>query len=166
MQLLPIAGDVAAAPPLGHRPPTDSLPATRARRNEFTPTVAQRGGALIKKWGRSSAASTAVSIADAIRALVVPTAPGDCFSTGVISDGNPYGIPEGLVFSMPCRSKGDGDYEICDDFIIDDWLRSKINASVEELTKERECVGHLIGAPNPVCRITKVGSFALGVRTL
>jgi malate dehydrogenase (NADP+) len=74
--------------------------------------VAQRGGALIKKWGRSSAASTAVSTADAIRALVVPTAPGDCFSTGVCSDGNKYGIAEGLIYSMPCRSKGDGDYEV------------------------------------------------------
>jgi hypothetical protein len=127
--------------------------------------VAQRGGALIKKWGRSSAASTAVSVADAIRALVTPTAPGDCFSSGVITDGNPYGIPDGLIFSMPCRSTGDGNYEICDDFIIDDWLRSKINASVDELVKEKECVGHLIGTPNPVCRITKddeVGNVTVG----
>ncbi len=65
--------------------------------------MALRGGALIKKWGRSSAASTAVSVADAIRALVTPTAPGDCFSTGVISDGNPYGVRDGLIFSFPCR---------------------------------------------------------------
>ncbi len=72
-------------------------------REEFTPNVALRGGALIKKWGRSSAASTAVSVADAIRSLVTPTAPGDCFSTGVISDGNSYGVREGLVFSFPCR---------------------------------------------------------------
>jgi malate dehydrogenase (NADP+) len=139
---------------IGGRPALDVIGDMKWFREEFTPTVAQRGGALIKKWGRSSAASTAVSIADAIRALVVPTAPGDCFSSGVITDGNPYGIPEGLVFSMPCRSKGDGDYEVCDDFIIDDWLRAKINASVEELTKEKECVGHLIGAPAASCRIT------------
>ena len=65
--------------------------------------MATRGGALIKKWGKSSAASTAVSVADAIRSLVVPTAPGDCFSTGVCSDGNPYGVQEGIVFSFPCR---------------------------------------------------------------
>ena len=75
-------------------------------KEEFTPTVAQRGGALIKKWGRSSAASTAVSIADAIRSLVVPTAPGDCFSSAVCTDGNTYGIQEGLIFSMPCRWVG------------------------------------------------------------
>jgi lactate/malate dehydrogenase, alpha/beta C-terminal domain len=79
--------------------------------NEFTPTVATRGGTLIKKWGRSSAASTAVSIADAIRALVTPTAPGDCFSSGVVTDGNPHGISEGIVCSMPLRSDGDGSWE-------------------------------------------------------
>lgn len=79
--------------------------------NEFTPRVATRGGALIKKWGRSSAASTAVSVADAIRALVEPTRPGDCFSSGVASDGNPYGVPDGLMFSFPLRSNGDGNWE-------------------------------------------------------
>lgn len=51
------------------------------------------------------------------------------------------------------RSKGDGDYEVCDDFIIDDWLRQKINASQEELVKEKECVGHLIGIQGAACRI-------------
>lgn len=53
--------------------------------------VANRGGALIKKWGRSSAASTAVSIADHLRSLYIPTPPGDCFSTAVYTEGNPYG---------------------------------------------------------------------------
>lgn len=61
-------------------------------KEDFTPTVANRGGALIKKWGRSSAASTAVSIADHLRSLYTPTAPGDCFSTAVCTDGNPYGF--------------------------------------------------------------------------
>lgn len=79
--------------------------------DDFTPKVATRGGALIKKWGRSSAASTAVSVADAIRALLEETRPGDCFSSGVLSDGNPYGIPEGLFYSFPLKSKGDGDWE-------------------------------------------------------
>lgn len=67
-------------------------------KEEFTPSVATRGGALIKKWGRSSGASTAVSIADALRSLYVPTPRGDCFSTAVCTDGNPYNI-EGL---LPC----------------------------------------------------------------
>ena len=78
---------------------------------EFTSKVSTRGGALIKKWGRSSAASTAVSIADAIRALVEPTAEGDCFSSGVVSDGNPYGVKDGIICSFPLRSKGDGSWE-------------------------------------------------------
>jgi malate dehydrogenase (NADP+) len=88
---------------IGGRPAIDVIQDMKWFKEEFTPTVAQRGGALIKKWGRSSAASTAVSIADAIRSLVTPTAPGDCFSTAVCTDGNPYGIKEGLIFSMPCR---------------------------------------------------------------
>ena len=138
---------------IGGRPAIDVIGDMQWFREDFTPTVAQRGGALIKKWGRSSAASTAVSTADAIRALVTPTPPGDCFSTAVITDGNPYGIADGLVFSMPCRSKGDGDYEICDDFIIDDWLRAKLRASEDELVKERECVGHLLGREGAACRI-------------
>jgi malate dehydrogenase (NADP+) len=91
---------------IGGMPAMDVIDDTKWFREEFTPTVATRGGALIKKWGRSSAASTAVSIADAIRSLVVPTAPGDCFSTAVCTDGNPYGIAEGLIYSMPCRWVG------------------------------------------------------------
>jgi len=122
-------------------------------KNEFTPIIQTRGGALIKKWGRSSAASTAVSIADAIRALVTPTQEGDWFSTAVITDGNPYGIPEGLVFSMPCVSKGDGDYELVPDVMIDDYLRERINVSVEELSKEKECVKHLFGEYGGVCEV-------------
>jgi len=137
------------------RPAIDVIQDMKYLREVFTPTVAQRGGALIKKWGRSSAASTAVSIADAIRSLVVPTPAGDCFSSAVCTDGNQYGIAEGIIFSMPCKSKGDGNYEVCDDFIIDDWLRKKISESEEELVKEKECVGHLIGTPNAACRITK-----------
>jgi malate dehydrogenase (NADP+) len=125
-------------------------------KESFTPIVANRGGALIKKWGRSSAASTAVALADAIKALVTPTPEGDCFSTAVCTDGNPYGIEEGLIFSMPCRTNGDGDYEVVPDFVIDDWLRDKIKASEKELIKERGCVMHLL--PNGgigVCEITE-----------
>ncbi|KAG2489119.1 hypothetical protein HYH03_012345 [Edaphochlamys debaryana] len=138
---------------IGGVPATDLIGDMKWFREEFTPKVALRGGALIKKWGRSSAASTAVSVADAIRSLVVPTAPGDCFSTGVISDGNPYGIREGLIFSFPCRSKGDGDYEIIQDFLVDEYLRSKLRATEDELQKEKECVSHLIGMMGGSCQL-------------
>lgn len=128
---------------------------TQWLKEEFTPTVATRGAALIKKWGRSSGASTAVSIADALRSLYIPTEDGDCFSSAVCTDGNAYDLEEGLIFSMPCRSNGDGTYEVIDDFVIDEWLRAKLDATQKELLSERACVGHLI--PNsrtpPVCAI-------------
>lgn len=119
--------------------------------NDFTPAIQTRGGLLIKKWGRSSAASTAVSIADAMKALVTPTKEGDWFSSAVITDGNPYGIEEGLVFSMPCRSKGDGSYEIVEGLKINDWLRERIKKSEEELSNERGCVSHLMGVEGGSC---------------
>ena len=121
--------------------------------NDFTPAIQTRGGLLIKKWGRSSAASTAVSIADAMKALVTPTKEGDWFSSAVITDGNPYGIEEGLVFSMPCRSKGDGSYEIVEGLKINDWLRERIKKSEEELSNERSCVSHLMGVEGASCVI-------------
>ncbi|KAJ6824978.1 malate dehydrogenase [NADP] 1, chloroplastic [Iris pallida] len=118
---------------------------------EFTQSVQKRGGLLIQKWGRSSAASTAVSIVDAIRSLVTPTPEGDWFSTGVYTNGNPYGIAEDIVFSMPCVSKGDGDYELAKDVKIDDFLRKRIQKSEAELLAEKRCVAHLTGEGNAYC---------------
>lgn len=118
---------------------------------EFTVKVQKRGGELIKKWGRSSAASTAVSIVDAIKSLVTPTPEGDWFSSGVYTNGNPYGIAEDLVFSMPCRSKGDGDYELVKGVVFDDYLWNRIQKSEEELLAEKQCVAHLIGEGVGVC---------------
>ncbi|KAK9283865.1 hypothetical protein L1049_012119 [Liquidambar formosana] len=118
---------------------------------EFTEKVQNRGGVLIKKWGRSSAASTSVSIVDAIRSLVTPTPEGDWFSSGVYTNGNPYGIAEDIVFSMPCRSKGDGDYELVKDVIFDDYLLKRITKTEAELLAEKRCVGHLIGEGVAFC---------------
>ncbi|KAI9124696.1 hypothetical protein K1719_004618 [Acacia pycnantha] len=120
---------------------------------EFTEKVQKRGGALIQKWGRSSAASTAVSIVDAIRSLNTPTPEGDWFSSAVHTNGNPYGIAEDIVFSMPCRSKGNGDYELVKDVIIDDYLRQRIIKSEAELLAEKRCVAHLIGEGSSVCEL-------------
>lgn len=120
-------------------------------KEEFTPRVQKRGGLLIKKWGRSSAASTAVSIADAIKSLITPTPEGDWFSSGVYSNGNPYGIAEDLIFSMPCRSTGDGNWELVTDCEIDDYLFDRIKKSQEELIAEKKCVAHLMGELNGYC---------------
>ncbi|KAI5648541.1 hypothetical protein M9H77_34546 [Catharanthus roseus] len=124
---------------------------TKWLEEDFTEIVQKRGGALIQKWGRSSAASTAVSIVDAMKSLVTPTPEGDWFSSGVYTNGNPYGIAEDIVFSMPCRSKGDGDYELVKDVIIDDFLRARIKKTEAELLAEKKCVAHLTGDGIAVC---------------
>ncbi|WRX12052.1 Lactate/malate dehydrogenase [Theobroma cacao] len=118
---------------------------------EFTEMVQKRGGVLIQKWGRSSAASTAVSIVDAIKSLITPTPEGDWFSSGVYTNGNPYGIVEDIVFSMPCRSKGDGDYELVKDVIFDDYLLKRIRKTEAELLAEKRCVAHLTGEGIAYC---------------
>lgn len=96
-----------------------------------------------------------MSIADAVRSLVTPTPKGDWFSSGVCTDGNPYGIQEGIVYSMPLVSKGDGDYEFATDVVIDDYLRDKIRKSEDELVNERSCVSHLIGGEAAACVINE-----------
>lgn len=134
-------------------PVTEIITDTKWLEEEFTEKVQKRGGVLIKKWGRSSAASTAVSIVDAVKSLVIPTPPGDWFSSGVYTTGNPYGIAEDLIFSMPCRSKGDGDYELATDVLINDFLRERIKKSEDELLAEKRCVAHLIGEGNGYCEL-------------
>ncbi|KAG2310863.1 hypothetical protein Bca52824_022420 [Brassica carinata] len=128
----------------------------------FTESVQKRGGLLIQKWGRSSAASTAVSIVDAIKSLVTPTPEGDWFSTGVYTNGNPYGIAEDLVFSMPCRSKRDGDYELVKDVELDDYLRNRIAKSEAELLAEKKCVAHLTGDGISFCDLGPVDTMLPG----
>lgn len=111
---------------------------------EFVPVVQKRGAAVIAARGKSSAASAASAAVDAMRSLFVPTRQGDWFSSGVCSDGNPYGIQENLVFSFPCRSKGAGDYEIISSLSIDDLLRQKLQITERELLEERDLVRELL----------------------
>lgn len=103
----------------------------------FIEGVQKRGAKVIAARGRSSAASAANGVINAIQSLYRPTKEGDWFSSGVLSDGNPYGIEEGLVFSFPCRSKGDGHYEIVKGLEWDDFLKKKIAATEKELLEER-----------------------------
>ncbi|KAK9158674.1 hypothetical protein Scep_005248 [Stephania cephalantha] len=132
-------------------PVKDVIKDTAWLEHEFTEKVQNRGGALIQKWGRSSAASTAVSIVDAMRSLVTPTPEGDWFSSGVYTNGNSYGIAEDIVFSMPCRSKGDGDYELVKEVIFDDFLWDRIKKTEAELLAEKRCVAHLTGEGIAFC---------------
>jgi len=109
----------------------------------FIPTVQQRGAAIIKARGSSSAASAANAVVDSVRSIVEPTAPGDWHSVAICSRGD-YGVEAGLISSFPVRSAG-GKLEVAQGVAIGDYSRSKIDASVAELKEEREMVKELLG---------------------
>lgn len=111
---------------------------------DFVATVQKRGAAIIAARGKSSAASAASAAIDAIKALVNPTPKGQWFSSGVCTDGNPYGIVENLIFSFPCRSNGQGDYEIVKEVPLNSFLKEKIKLSEKELIEEKELVSSLL----------------------
>ncbi len=107
-------------------------------RDEFIPTVATRGAAVIEARGASSAASAANAAIDHVHDWVNGTPDGDWTSAGVPSDGS-YGIPEGLVSSFPVVSRG-GQWEIVAGLDLDAFSRERIDVSVAELVEEREAV--------------------------
>ncbi|KOG11375.1 MULTISPECIES: malate dehydrogenase [Streptomyces] len=109
--------------------------------DDFIPTVAKRGAAIIDARGASSAASAANAAIDHVYTWVNGTAEGDWTSMGVPSDGS-YGVPEGLISSFPVTCK-DGKYEIVQDLEINDFSRTRIDASVRELSEERDAVREL-----------------------
>jgi malate dehydrogenase len=111
---------------------------------EFIPAVQQRGAAVIAARGASSALSAAQAIVDHVKSLVNRTAGDDWFSAAVVSDGS-YGVERGIVSSFPLRSKGDGGYEIVQGVKLDAFARSKIDATIAELEKERDIVKDLLG---------------------
>ncbi|SDZ82555.1 malate dehydrogenase [Microbulbifer marinus] len=110
--------------------------------NDFIPTVQQRGAAIIKARGASSAASAANAAIDHMRDWALGTADGDWTSMGVYSDGS-YGIQEGLIYSFPCTCKN-GDWEIVQGVDINDFSREKMTATEQELAEERDAVAHLL----------------------
>lgn len=113
---------------------------------EFVTTVQKRGAAIISARGSSSAASAASAAIDSIKSIVNPTPEGDWFSLAVCSDANPYGIDENLIFSFPCRSKGNGDWEIVGGLEWDRFLSERMEVTKKELLEERECVMDLMKA--------------------
>ncbi len=111
-------------------------------REEFIPTVAKRGAAVIEARGSSSAASAANGVIDHMSTWVRGTADGDWTSMAVTSDGS-YGIDEGLIYSFPVTCK-DGDYSIVTGLDVDDFIKGKIMASQTELNEERDTVKDLL----------------------
>jgi malate dehydrogenase len=106
--------------------------------NVYIPKVAKRGAEVISARGASSAASAANAAIEHMRDWTSGTPDGDWVSMGVPSDGS-YGVPEGLMSSFPCVTR-DGKWEIVQGLEIDDYSRSKIDASVAELENERQAV--------------------------
>jgi malate dehydrogenase len=111
-------------------------------RNEFIPIVQQRGAAIIKARGASSAASAASAAIDHMRDWTLGTAEGDWVSMAVPSDGS-YGISEGVIYSYPCVCKN-GRYEIVQGLPIDDFSREKMQITEQELREERANVEDLL----------------------
>jgi malate dehydrogenase len=107
----------------------------------YIPTVAKRGAAIIEARGASSAASAANAAIDHIRSWALGTPEGDWASFAVVSDGS-YGVPEGLVSGFPVTCK-DGEYSIVQGLDIDEFSRARIDASVAELSEERDAVKEL-----------------------
>jgi len=111
---------------------------------EFLATIQQRGAAIIKARGQSSAASAANAAIDSVTSVVNKTAAGDCASLAVVSHGE-YGIPEGLQFGFPVESDGQGNWSVKEGFELDDFARGKIRITTEELEAERSDVSDLLG---------------------
>jgi malate dehydrogenase len=106
--------------------------------NDFIPTVAKRGAAIIEARGSSSAASAASATVDAARDWLLGSPEDDWVSMAVRSDGS-YGVPEGLICSFPVTTR-DGEWEIVQGLEIDDFSRRKMDASAAELAEERDAV--------------------------
>jgi malate dehydrogenase len=109
---------------------------------EFIPNVQQRGAAVIKARGSSSAASAASSAIDHMRDWALGSAAGDSVSMAVYSDGS-YGIEKGLIYSFPTVCKN-GDWQIVQGRTINDFSREKMKATETELREERDAVAHLL----------------------
>lgn len=111
-------------------------------KDTFIPTVQQRGAAVIKARGTSSAASAASAALDHIHDWMLGTPAGDWVSMGIPSDGS-YGIPEGVIYSYPVTCKG-GEYSIVQGLAINEFSREKMSATHRELLEERDGVKDLI----------------------
>ena len=109
---------------------------------EFIASVQQRGAAVLKARGLSSAASAANAVVDSVRSIVEPTPAGDWNSVALCSDGS-YNVEKGLISSFPIRSDGKK-LEIVQGLAINDFSRSKIDATVNELKEERSLVSELL----------------------
>ncbi|MCE9611284.1 MAG: malate dehydrogenase [Chthoniobacter sp.] len=123
---------------------TEVITDTAWLQGEFLTTVQQRGAAIIKARGLSSAASAANAVVDTVRALTTPTAYRDWHSVAVCSRGD-YGVEAGIISSFPIRTNDDGSWEVVQHVPVGEFSRGKIDATVAELTEEKSLVAELLG---------------------
>jgi malate dehydrogenase len=129
---------------IGGRPADEVIGDEDWIRGEFLTTVQQRGAAIIKARGQSSAASAANAVVDTVRNIAQPT--GEQFSAAVPApgDGTGYGVPEGLVFGYPLRATGPGRVSIVQGIEHGEWAAQKVQATLDELLEERDAVKDLL----------------------
>ena len=127
---------------IGGKPVTAVISDKTWLQDTFIPIVQQRGAAIIKARGASSAASAANAVVDTVRSFVTPTSAGDWHSVVVCSDGS-YGVEKGLMSSFPIRTAGAA-WEIVQNVPLNDFSRQKIDASITELQEEKALVADLL----------------------
>jgi malate dehydrogenase len=127
------------------KPATQAITDEAWLKGEFISSVQQRGAAIIKARGASSAASAANAIVDSVRSIIEPTPAGDWHSVCLCSDGS-YGVDAGLISSFPVRSAANK-LEIVQGVPVNDFSRGKITATINELKEERAMVSELLGGP-------------------
>lgn len=129
---------------IGGKPAEDVISDREWLEDTFITTVQKRGAAIIAARGKSSAASAANAALDTIRSIITPTPEGDWFSAAIPSEGNPYGISDGLIYSFPLRSDGKGNVEIVEGLELSDYAVDKAKATEDELLTEREAIANLL----------------------
>ena len=128
---------------IGGKPATEVISDHVWLKGEFISTVQQRGAAIIKARGASSAASAANAALDTVKSLITPTPAGDWHSVAICSDGS-YGIEKGLIASMPIRTTETGTWEVVQGVPVDAFSQEKIDLTIKELQEERDAVKHLL----------------------
>jgi malate dehydrogenase len=125
------------------RPATEVIADRAWLETTFVPQVQNRGAAVIKARGASSAMSAANGAIDHVKSWLTPTAAGDWVSAGTVSKGE-YGVPAGLVFSYPCHCDGKGNFTPVEGVKLDAFGQQKFQATLAELQAEREAVKDLL----------------------
>ena len=111
--------------------------------SDFLKKVQQRGKEIIDARGKSSAASAANAVVNHLRSFSNPD-PNRWVSAAALSDGNPYGVPEGLIFSFPMRVQADGSTKIVEGLDLSNYARGMLDITIKELVAEREAIADLL----------------------